>query len=385
MGREERLREQAIRRHRNGETIAAICASLGRSRQWFYRWWKRYQSGEADWYRTRSRRPKRHGRAIGEQLEAAILASRARLEAAGLFCGAQAIRWDLEDAGMADVPCDRTIARVISRRDRCRRRTGRYRPKGTKYPKLAADEPGQLQQTDFVGPCYLTGGVRFYSLHSIDAAINRCAVQPVVRRCEVAEAIWNCWLRIGLPVYQQVDNEWVFFGSPRHPRGMGKLIRLCLWQGVEPVFIPPGEPWRNGVVEKFNDHWRSKFYQRVSMADLPALCSESLAYENRHNARYRYSKLGGRTPDQVLKDRQASCRYPGSERPPAKLKKPETGRYHLVRLIRSDGLLDVFTEKFPMPPETVYEYVVATVDVERQKLEIRLAQRQIEEIDYRLD
>jgi transposase InsO family protein len=42
--------------------------------------------------------------------------------------------------------------------------------------------------------------------------------------------------------------------SPGYPGGMGALIRLCLINGIELWFIPRGEPWRNGVVEKFNDH-----------------------------------------------------------------------------------------------------------------------------------
>jgi transposase InsO family protein len=40
---------------------------------------------------------------------------------------------------------------------------------------------------------------------------------------------------------------------------MGPLIRLCLHHGVEPWFIPVSEPWRNGVVEKFNDHYQVRF------------------------------------------------------------------------------------------------------------------------------
>jgi hypothetical protein len=62
----------------------------------------------------------------------------------------------------------------------------------------------------------------------------------------------------------------------------------------------------------------------------------------------------------------------------------QNSRYHVIRLIRSDGLLDVFTEKFQMPPEAVHEYVVATINVGRQKLEIRLGTNSIDEIDYRL-
>ena len=66
-------------------------------------------------------------------------------------------------------------------------------------------------------------------------------------------------------------------------------------------------------------------------------------------------------------------RFPKQDQPPQhRLKKPERGRYHLVRLIRSNLKLDVFGELFPMPPELEREYVVATVDVKEQKLKIYL-------------
>lgn len=384
MTQEERLRCLGVKRHQAGEPVTAICRSLGRSRVWLYRWLGRFGSGQQDWYRSRSRRPKHSGRSLPRDMEAAILASRRRLDRADLFCGAQAIAWDLEDQGLDGVPSERTIARVLACHQITSRRKGRYCPKGTSYPSFWQKTPGQVQQTDFVGPCYLQGGIRFYSLHSIDIAINHCAIEPLPRLTDAMDAIWKSWLRIGMPRYQQIDNALIFFGSPRHPRGMGKLIRLCLHHEIEPIFIPIGAPWRNGVVEKFNNHWRQKFFMRTVMKDLPELRQQSLAYERRHNERYRYSKLGGQTPLQALHRSGMTPRYPLSDQPPGKLDKPETGRYHVIRLIRSDGLLDVFTEKFQMPPEAMYEYVVATVNVDRQKLEIRLGANPIEEIDYLL-
>jgi hypothetical protein len=55
-----------------------------------------------------------------------------------------------------------------------------------------------------------------------------------------------------------------------------------------------------------------------------------------------------------------------------------------VRYIRSDRRLDVFGEKFQMPIETVYEYVVATIVVAQQKLQVRIGDELIDQIDYRL-
>jgi hypothetical protein len=149
-------------------------------------------------------------------------------------------------------------------------------------------------------------------------------------------------------------------------------------------FIPPGEPWRNGVVEKFNDHWEDKFLRRVDMFSLADLLHESLRFEARHNSRYRYSKLGGKTPKQAFETCGAQLRFPPTQQAPRHpLAKPEHGRYHLVRFVRSDGLLDVFGETFMAPPEAMYEYVRLTIDVADQRLLVFLDGSLIDEHEYR--
>jgi hypothetical protein len=188
---------------------------------------------------------------------------------------------------------------------------------------------------------------------------------------------------LGVPDHQQVDNEAVFFGSRRYPRGMGNLIRLCLLSGVEAWFIPMAEPWRNGVVEKFNDHYQARFLRKVVMNKEADLRKQSLAFEQKHNTLYRYTKLKGRTPQAALEQSRQMMRFPESaDAPRCPLAKPERGRYHLVRFIRGDAILDVFGEKFALPEEAAYEYAVATVDVDKQEMTVTVAGTTIEEYRY---
>lgn len=46
--------------------------------------------------------------------------------------------------------------------------------------------------------------------------------------------------------------------------------------------------------------------------------------------------------------------------------------------------MNIFGEMFPAPPETRYEYVVATVDVKEQKLKLFLDAIQVDEYKYDL-
>lgn len=382
--REEWRRKRAIARFQQGEKPESIFATLGRTERWFYKWLKRYQEGDAEWYRERSRKPEQIPHRTSDDLEATVTRVRKELCDAKEFCGAQAIRWRLEDEQVAPLPSVRTINRILSRHGLIERRNGRYEPKGKQYPALDAPHPGSVHQCDLVGPCYLRTPRRFYSFNTVDLATGRCGVEPILDgKAMVTQAIWTTWLRLGIPQYLQFDNEATFYGSPAHPRGLGRPIRLCLLHGVQPYFIPVAEPWRNGVVEKFNDHWRQKFFTRVPMESTDDLVRESLKFEQRHNAHYRYSKLRGRTPLQALADANKPLRFPEEDTPPASsLPRPETGFYHVVRFIRSDGRFSLFGEMFAMPPESIYEYVWATVDVARQRVSFFLDGEVIDEREY---
>jgi putative transposase len=385
MKKQKRLK--AVQRFYEGEEPDEICASLGCSRSWLYKWASRFAPDDPTWFDDRSRRPLSSPYRTPAEIEKIVELVRLDLYNNDLFCGNQAIQWKLIDMEVQPVPSLSTIGRILRRRELTHRRTGRYTPKGKKYPELPAQTPNQTQQIDMVGPCYLTGPIKFYSLNAVDTAINRCGIEPMASReaQSILNAVYAVWMRMGIPENLQVDNEFSFYGSPTHPRGMGPLIRLCLHYGVKLWFIPPSEPWRNGIVEKFNDHYRQKFLEKVTMASMPQLRQESRAFEYRHNSAYRYSKIKGKTPLTALAEKKAKLIFPSKNHAPKHpMEKPEDGRYHLVRFIRSDCRLNIFGEMFPAPPQTQYEYVVATIDVKEQKLKLFLDTIQVEEYKYQL-
>ena len=380
-------RASAVQRYIDGEDVESICASLGRSRRWLYKWLARHIPDDSTWYEELSRRPLISPHRTPAEIEQIVELVRSSLYNKDLFCGSQAIRWEMEDMNVQPLPSTRTIERILCRRELTHRRTGRYTPKGKKYPTLPARFPNQTHQLDLVGPCYLKGPIRFYGLNAIDVAINRCGIEPIPSKAaqSILDAVYAVWLRMGLPENLQVDNEMAFFGSPAYPRGMGPLIRLCLHYGVQLWFIPPSEPWWNGVVEKFNDHYQQKFLDKIMMSSMPQLRQESLAFEHRHNSTYRYSKLKGKTPLKAFAAMEKKLVFPSkSNAPKHPLDKPEEGYYHLVRFIRSECRLNIFGEMFPVPPETQYEYVVATVNVKEQKLKLFRDTVQVEEYNYQL-
>ncbi len=243
-------RAWAVQRFLNGEKPGSICASLGRSTSWLHKWVKRYRPDDPSWAHSQSKRPCTNPWRTPAEVEEIVKMVRHSLYNQELFCGDQAILWELDELGVQPLPSLRTINRILNRHGLTHRRTGHYEPKGIPYPKLPAVIPNQTHQADFVGPRYLKGPIRFYSLNTVDVATGRCAVQPMLSRSgqSVIDGFWAIWKRLGMPRNIQVDNEMSFYGSPTHPRGMGPLIRLCLHHNMETWFIPAAEPWRNGVV-----------------------------------------------------------------------------------------------------------------------------------------
>jgi hypothetical protein len=110
---EEEVRKRAILRYTNGEPPKAIYDDLNRSKKWFFKWLKRYQAGEADWYRDKSQAPLRRSSQTSEERRALIVSTRKRLEAEPFAqTGVSAIKWELSKLGV-DFPSDSTINRIL--------------------------------------------------------------------------------------------------------------------------------------------------------------------------------------------------------------------------------------------------------------------------------
>ncbi len=96
---EERIAErcEAIRQWVTGKTITSICATLGRSRTWFYYWWERwYNYGVAGLHGIQPPHASPHNR-TPEEMEQAVLCIRQLLEKRPYaLWGAPAIKRELE-------------------------------------------------------------------------------------------------------------------------------------------------------------------------------------------------------------------------------------------------------------------------------------------------
>lgn len=385
-------RREAIRRYLLGEEPTSIYRNLNRSKAWFFKWLRRFkesssqQAGDDHWYKELSRAPKSPNYSIDKATEEAIVNTRKRLEETKYAqIGAVAISWELTKLGINPPPLW-TINRVLKRRGLVKKKVKGYQPKGKAYPEIEADVPNKVHQVDLLGPRYLKSKERFYSLNTLEVFRHKVKIKciPFRNTSWVISALIKTWQKLGIPCYLQLDNQQVFFGSERRPRWFGKVIRLCLNLGIEPVFIPFREPWRNAEIEKFNDVWNKRFFRTQHFNTLADLEREEEVFEDFHNNNHCYTILGGKTPNSFEKKQGYKPKLLPSSFSYKDIGAPKKGKIHLVRFIRSDLALNIFGERFILPSSCQYEYVTATIYVKEQILRVLLFGELVKELKYKI-
>jgi transposase-like protein len=110
---EEATRQKAIQRYLKGEKPRTIYTELDRSKHWFFKWLKRYRSGEENWFKDQSRKPKSNPNRTSEINRDRVIQTRKRLESESFAqIGASAIKWELTKSGDA-FSSDSTINRIL--------------------------------------------------------------------------------------------------------------------------------------------------------------------------------------------------------------------------------------------------------------------------------
>ena len=255
------------------------------------------------------------------------------------------------------------------------------------YPYFTeALEINNIHQVDLVGPRYIKGDGRFYSINVMDRFSHWVYLESQRTKADdpVAASLLRSWKAMGIPDFVQLDNELSFRGSNRYPRSFGIVIRMCLHHGVTPVFIPVSEPWRNGDVERFNETYDKTFFRRQWFPSYEALKRQSKNFQRFHNRHHRYSCLNGRTPREVLAaSGYQPVRVPPNARVP-RIQNIPGGNIILIRFIRNDRKLDIFGERFVVSKELVYSYVKAVIVTGDHVLKVYLGEEFAEAFEYRM-
>jgi putative transposase len=365
MDNDEILRQEAVSRFLQGLSAQEVALRLDKSRQWVYKWIHKYQQSEnPDWYASVSNAPKEVSNKTSGGVESTIVEIRKRLSNNPYSQrGAISILYEFERLGLIP-PSIATINRILKRNELVDQSLSKQR-KQKEYPNYFIG----VQQMDLIGPKYLKGGFKFYFYNIIDTDNHYAFVYPI--KDKSAKSIVPClidfWQNYQLPDFLQMDNELSFRGSNRHPRGLGLLLKIALTNRVSPIFIPPAEPWRNGIIEKFNDTVLKHFYGSHRFSSFEELEEKARKFSLFHNGNHRYSSQSNRTPNQMIEPSARRIRMKKQIDLGSKIL-IDSGRLIFIRFIRSDLKLNILNTTFTLKSELKYCYVVAEIIIERHVL-----------------
>ena len=377
MDPEEEKRIIAVKLYLKGEKRTNICKDLNRSKGWLSKWVNRYKTGKEDWYKSHSRAPKNPGKKIKDEIENAVINVRKSLmdgdrhESKYLGVGADAIQYRMHKLGFPDdeTPSVSTITRIVKKHKLKINKRERYKRVKSKkrYTILNPTRINEMHQIDFVGPRFIKGYGAISSLNLIDVVSNQVHIEQNNSKSmdTVIAFLIRYWNNNAIPRYLQVDNGMNFIGDFIHPRKFSRFIRLCLYVGVEAVFITPRSPWMNGSIENFNKWFDEKFWVKEIFVDLEDMRIKSTYFVDQYNDlsiwKKRNKELEQIEPIRMLKETV--------EINLNKLPLIE-GKVHFIRRVDNDGEINVLNETFGIGKEFISEYVWATICLRKQRLEV---------------
>jgi transposase InsO family protein len=154
------------------------------------------------------------------------------------------------------------------------------------------------------------------------------------------------WQQQGLPDGLQLDNDAAFNGGYKVPRVFGAFVRLCLYVGIEPIFLPVGEPKRNRVVERLHGLWSQTFWRTHRFDTLAAVRRAAPQFVRFYMERYHPPALQGTTPEQAYKAVRRR-RLSAAEIAALPSELPLTaGRVHFLRLVTAEGQITLLNERW---------------------------------------
>jgi hypothetical protein len=336
-------RQTFIHLIRSGRSVSQAAQEVGRARCWGYKWKARYDQEGWAGLKEKSRAPHYVARKTPAVVRQEILRVRSVLEAEALerdklgYIGAAAIYGRLSASLVQPLPGVSTIERLL-------RQAGMTKPRPPEvtqevaYPHLQPTTAHQLTQVDIV-PHYLSGGERIACFNSIDVMSHYPAGQQFSGKgsAQALEFLVYTWRELGLSTYLQMDNESCFSGGYKHPGVIGKVVRLALSVGVQPVFSPFYHPQSNGLVERFHQDYSKFVWIKSYLENLAAVHQRSALFFANYRTSQHQSALQGQSP-LALHMAEPRRTLPADFSIPPKLP-ISAGQVHFIRAVDKQGQL----------------------------------------------
>jgi Integrase core domain len=147
-----------------------------------------------------------------------------------------------------------------------------------------------------------------------------------------------------------------FNGGYKHPGVIGKVVRLALYLGVQPMFSPFYHPQSNAFVERFHQDYSDYVWKKEHLENLGAVRQRSALFFPNYRNSHHHSALNGKSPLEIHHALPVR-KLPFGFSPPNPL--PITaGQVHFLRVVddkRSVLILNkVWSAELGMPDQGVW-------------------------------
>ncbi len=308
------------------ESVAALCARYGVSRQTGHKWIRRFRTDGERGLADRPRARLTQARATPADVREILMRERGVHPTWGPRKLIERLR---RDRPAVRLPAASTVGDLLSRAGLVkprRRSRAPYRAASTQTP---ANEPNAVWCIDVKG-WFRTGDRDRCNPLTITDQHSRfliaCQHLDRVNHDSVQKVLERCFRELGLPVVMRSDN-----GPPFGARSLGGLSRLSLWLihlGIRPEHIKPGKPQQNGAHERMH---------RTLGAETARPPADSLPLQQRAFNRFRreYNLV---RPHQALGGDSPADHYTASPRPfPSRLPEIEYPADFVLRRVRTNG------------------------------------------------
>lgn len=385
------LRKEAVRLHLQGVSKTEIAKRLKKSRRWVYRWITRYDREPGDQsLENHSSAPKKGAEKYPPKIKAMALQARRDRKAGRrkypyALVGAEAIHYELRALGVLPLPPSRTIHFWLQQAHEIEPHAKVRKASNPTYPVLPCATVNAVHEVDLKGPFYLKGSSQKYYLIVVRDVFGKKVALRVLKEKEmerIIDFLVAVWQEIGLPDFLQMDNGLEFRGSNAYPRSLSRLVRVCFDAHVHPVFIPPREPWRNGVIENLNGLIQRLFLKAKTFQHEKQLFKEAQKLETSINATHRLPALNGKTPNEFAA--KATLRYLrlGYDWRKRNLQLVK-GEVTFIRLVRKSGKITLAADdKFLIGKRYKWQYVQAVVNVQKKQLAFYAMGKRLKSVAY---
>lgn len=363
-------RRQAFKLFDKGKSTKQILHHIPRSRSWLFKWKHRFATAGWQALDSLSHAPQTSPQQYDPSVVQLVLRVRRRMERATVgLVGGRAVFFELKQKALVtEIPSVSTIKRWL-------RAAGCFEKKEAQQTVAYYPAPHFTSEVCYVA-CdwvarYLEGGVKVFVFHTLDLQTHALAQSiATTKSTPVACAhLLHSASELGVIDFLQLDNDAAFTGLGKKGRIFGRFVRLALYLGIELVFIPPGEPKRNSLVERVNGLWVSSFWDKDHFSSVREVKRKSRQFHAWYQ-NYAPPALAGLSVREANRQpRGRKLSHAEMADLPAELPLCE-GRIHFVRRVNPDGKIEILKEYWRVSKQLRGKYVWAVVETKQQRLRI---------------